>query len=107
MKKRRREDWLGIGKMFSSNKYPPLPRPAFMGYFTHPSAQQQRCISKQVQKAEVNHFFNLLTSPQMLDIVEAQLPEHRESKYPPTLVLSMFWWWVKLEVSRYYAILMN
>jgi hypothetical protein len=61
-----------------------------MGYFKHPSAQQQRCISKQVQKTEVNHFFNLLTSPQMLDIVEAQLPEHRESKYPPTLALSMF-----------------
>ena len=42
-----------------------------MDYFNRPSAQQQRCISKQVQKTEVNHFFNLLTSPQMLDIVEA------------------------------------
>jgi hypothetical protein len=53
MKKRRREGWLGIGKMFSTHKDPPLPRSAFMGYFKHPSAQQQRCISKQVQKTEV------------------------------------------------------
>lgn len=48
MKKGRREDRLGISKMFSNRNYPPLLRPAFMGYGNLPSAQQQRCISKQV-----------------------------------------------------------
>ena len=39
------------------------------------SPQQQRRITKHVQKANANHFFNLLTSPQLLDAVEAQVPE--------------------------------
>lgn len=37
-----------------------------------------------------NRFFNLLTSPQLLEIVEAHLPEHRERRYPPTQTLAMF-----------------
>ena len=28
--------------------------------------------------------FNLLTSPELLNFVEAELPEHREREYPPT-----------------------
>jgi len=64
--------------------------PTFMSYFNRPADQQQRCISKRVEKSDANSFFNLLTSPELLSLVEAQLPEHRESKYPPTLVLSMF-----------------
>jgi hypothetical protein len=35
-------------------------------------------------------FFNVLTSPQLLQTTEALLPEHRERLYPPTVVLSMF-----------------
>jgi hypothetical protein len=35
-------------------------------------------------------FFNVLTSPELLDITEAHLPEHRERLYPPTVTLSMF-----------------
>jgi len=54
------------------------------------SPQQQRRITRQVEKANANHFFNLLTGPQLLDAVEAQLPEHRERQYPPTVALSMF-----------------
>jgi hypothetical protein len=34
--------------------------------------------------------FNLLTGPQVLDRVEALLPEHRERLFPPTETLSMF-----------------
>lgn len=45
---------------------------------------------RQVQQTDANHFFNLLTSPQLLDIVEAQLPDHRERLYTPTLTLAMF-----------------
>jgi len=35
-------------------------------------------------------FFNLLTGPKLLDVVEAQLPEHRERLYTPTLIPSAF-----------------
>jgi hypothetical protein len=35
-------------------------------------------------------FFNLLTGPELLEVTESHLPEHRERLYPPTVVLSMF-----------------
>ncbi len=35
-------------------------------------------------------FFNLLTGPELLEITEAHLPDHRERLYPPTVTLSMF-----------------
>lgn len=35
-------------------------------------------------------FFNVLTSPELLQTTEALLPKHRERLYPPTVVLSMF-----------------
>lgn len=54
------------------------------------SRKQQRCVAKQVQKVTATHFFNLLTNPQLLETVEALLPEYRERKYPPTLSLAMF-----------------
>jgi hypothetical protein len=54
------------------------------------SAGQQRQIAKHVKKIDANHFFNLLTSPRLLEPVEAHLPEHRERKFPPTVALSMF-----------------
>jgi|TARA_B100000315_G_scaffold145453_1_gene134378 hypothetical protein len=53
-------------------------------------AQQQRRIAKQVKKVDASHFFNLLTGPQLLETVEAQLPPHRERQYPPTMTLAMF-----------------
>jgi len=56
----------------------------------HQLIKQQRRIAKQVQHVNANHFFNLLTSPQLLETVEAQLPDHRERQYPPTVTLSMF-----------------
>jgi len=58
--------------------------------FNRRSAQQQRLLSKHVQTVDANHFFNLLTNSQMLDMVEDQLPEHRERKFTPTVVLAMF-----------------
>lgn len=54
------------------------------------SARQQRQIVKQAEKVDANHFFNLLTSPQLLEQVEVHLPEHRERKFPPTLALAMY-----------------
>ena len=35
-------------------------------------------------------FFNVLTSPELLQTTEAHLPKHRERLYPPTVALSMF-----------------
>ncbi len=61
-----------------------------MRHFNRRATQQQRRLVKQVQKVDANHFFNLLTGPQMLETVEAQLPAHRERRFPPTLTLAMF-----------------
>jgi hypothetical protein len=58
--------------------------------FNRLSAQRQRAIAKQASKVDANHFFNLLTAPELLSVVEEQLPEHRERWYPPTITLSMF-----------------
>jgi hypothetical protein len=35
-------------------------------------------------------FFNVLTGPELLEVTEAHLPEHRERLYPPTVTLAMF-----------------
>ncbi len=61
-----------------------------MSHCNRPLLSQQRRLAKQVQKIDANHFFNLLTGLRLLEVVEAQLPEHRERHYPPTLTLSMF-----------------
>jgi len=56
------------------------------------SALQQRrsSIGRRVSATQAVEFFNLLTSPQLLQTTEALLPEHRERLYPPTVTLSMF-----------------
>ena len=59
-----------------------------MTHSNRPSLPQQRRLAKQAQKIDANHFFNLLTGPQLLEAVEALLPEHRERHYPPTLIRS-------------------
>jgi hypothetical protein len=53
-------------------------------------SRQQRQLAQHVHSVDANHFFNLLTSEQLLQIVEEQLPEHRERRYPPTVTLAMF-----------------
>ena len=59
-------------------------------HFNGRSAEQQRRFAKRAQNVDANHFFNLLTDPRMLGLVEAQLPEHRERQFPPTVTLAMF-----------------
>jgi hypothetical protein len=59
-------------------------------HFNGRPAQQQRRFAKRAQKVDANHFFNLLTDPRMLGMVEALLPEHRERQFPPTVTLAMF-----------------
>lgn len=50
---------------------------------------QQR-IKHHAHISDSYSFFNLLTSDQLLSVVEDMLPEHRERLFPPTETLSMF-----------------
>ena len=52
--------------------------------------QQRDRIQRSVRHNGAVDFFNVLTGPQLLDLTEAHLPEHRERLYPPTVALSMF-----------------
>ena len=61
---------------------------------TDQSVRGQRAMRRAAQRAasevDAMHFFNLLTSPELLEELEALLPEHRERRYPPTVTLAMF-----------------
>jgi hypothetical protein len=52
--------------------------------------QRRRSIGCRAKSTEAVEFFNVLTSPELLQTTEALLPEHRERLYPPTVTLSMF-----------------
>jgi Transposase DDE domain len=52
--------------------------------------QRQSRIGRRARSTQAVEFFNVLTSPELLDTTEALLPEHRERLYPPTVTLSMF-----------------
>ncbi len=55
-----------------------------------PATGQQRRVHHYTSNADSYAMFNLLTGPQLLDRVEALLPEHRERLFPPTETLSLF-----------------
>ena len=52
--------------------------------------QRRDRIRRRGRNASAVDFFNVLTSPLLLEWVEEHLLEHRERLYPPTVVLSMF-----------------
>jgi len=52
--------------------------------------QRRSSIGQRSRATHAVEFFNVLTSPELLETTEALLPEHRERLYPPTVVLSMF-----------------
>lgn len=54
------------------------------------SQQHARQIGRNAKQIQAVDFFNLLTGPELLEVTESLLPEHRERLYPPTLALSMF-----------------
>ena len=59
------------------------------------SSAPQSMLSRQVQslvreQGSSLDFFNLLTGPKLLQVLEEHLPEHRERMYPPTATLAMF-----------------
>jgi len=55
-----------------------------------PADEQRRRVHRVAQRCDAYAFFNVLTAPELLDEVEALLPEHRERVFPPTETLSMF-----------------
>ena len=52
--------------------------------------QRGKQVGRRARATDAVEFFNVLTSPALLETTEALLPEHRESLYPPTVALSMF-----------------
>ena len=52
--------------------------------------QRQTSIGRRSRATQAVEFFNVLTSPELLETTERLLPEHRERLYPPTVALSMF-----------------
>ncbi len=54
------------------------------------SQQRRNGIRGRIDRSGAVDFFNLLTGPELLEMTEALLPEHRERLYPPTQVLAMF-----------------
>src|SRR3990170_261341 len=64
--------------------------PAHMHTPRRACAYQQRRVRSRANSSDAYAFFNVLTSPELLDEVESLLPEHRERLFPPTETLSMF-----------------
>jgi hypothetical protein len=54
------------------------------------SQQHAKNVTQNSRAIEAVDFFNLLTAPELLQMTESLLPEHRERLYPPALALSMF-----------------
>ena len=52
--------------------------------------QHQKRVERCAQASHSVDFFNVLTGPELFELTEAHLPEHRERLYPPTVTLSMF-----------------
>lgn len=70
---------------------PSLQRPATMDRNAQSVLHQRySSIERRARSTQAVEFFNVLTSPELLETTEALLPEHRERLYPPTVTLSMF-----------------
>lgn len=54
------------------------------------SQQYQNRFRRRVRGVGAVDFFNMLTGPELLEVTDNYLPEHRERLYPPTVTLSMF-----------------
>jgi hypothetical protein len=54
------------------------------------SRPQRHRIRQRSRAIHAYDFFNVLTDPDLLDVVDQQLPVHRERLFPPTTTLSLF-----------------
>ena len=59
-------------------------------HISRSTLSQQHRIQHYAAVNDAFDFFNALTSPELLDMLEASLPAHRERLFPPTETLSMF-----------------
>lgn len=59
-------------------------------HHTRSSQSEQNRFRHHASTSDTFRFFNLLTSPDLFDTLEASLPAHRERLFPPTETLSMF-----------------
>lgn len=75
--------------VFSRQTIATTRKPARMHSNRSVSSQQHR-VQRHASATDAIGFFNLLTSPDLLDTLESSLPEHRERLFPPTETLSMF-----------------
>lgn len=81
-----------MGKMVVTTRTSnPHARPA-LSHRSRAFDRQQQCVRlrRRVDSSAALDFFNVLTGPELLELTEALLPEHRERLYPPTVTLSMF-----------------
>jgi len=53
-------------------------------------AQHQQVVARQAHQTDSTSFFNLLTGPELLSVIEDNLLAHRERLYHPTQTLTMF-----------------
>lgn len=51
---------------------------------------QQHRVQRYAATNDAFDYFNMLTSPDLLETLESSLPDHRERLFPPTETLSMF-----------------
>lgn len=66
-----------------------IVKPALM-HSTRSVLSPQSRFRHHATASDTFRFFDLLTSPDLFDALEASLPEHRERLFPPTETLSMF-----------------
>jgi hypothetical protein len=52
--------------------------------------QRARRIERRTGSMQAMEFFNVLTSPELVEATERLMPQHRERLYPPAVTLSMF-----------------
>jgi len=56
----------------------------------HVLRRRQCSYEHRAESTKAVDFFNVLTSPEVLETTESLLPDHRERLYPPMVTLSMF-----------------
>ena len=74
---------------FSRQTIATTQEPAHM-HINRSALSHQHRIQHYAATNDAFDFFNRLTSPDLLDTLEAALPNHRERLFPPTETLSMF-----------------
>jgi hypothetical protein len=57
---------------------------------TNASEQRKIQLNRKLNSTQAVEYFNILTSPELLETTESLMPEYRERVYPPTVTLSMF-----------------